>query len=243
MIKGIIFDMGYTLLRFTGDWKIVTQEGAEAMAMWYFKKKRIRLDASALIEAFFNERIAGFEKASRTQTEVLAQECLHNALESIDAPASTRRLVEAAIKIYFEPEEAAWQSYPDAVDTVKLLRDQGYRLGLYSNATDDAFVQRLINRSRLRPGLSPVFSSAKWGWRKPKPEPFELIAGRWRLSPQEIVVVGDTLNADILGAQNAGMHSILMTIDEADSNDDNRHIQPTAIADSLSDLSQIIAQL
>ena len=94
-----------------------------------------------------------------------------------------------------------------------------------------------------RPWLSPTFSSAGWGWRKPKPEAFDLIARRWDLSPAEIVMVGDTLNADILGAHRAGMHSILVTMDEAFSNDENRHIQPEAVADRLSILPAIIAQI
>ena len=243
MIKGIIFDMGNTLLRFAGDWDTVIQAGAQAMANWYFKKKHIKLDQLALVEAFLNERAAGREIAHQTHTEVLARQSLRDALKKIEAPASAEALVEAAIKVFFEPEEAVWRSYPDAADTLKGLYSRGYRLGLYSNATDDPLVQRMINTNGLRPWLSPTFSSAGCGWRKPKPEPFEMIAGRWGLRPGEIVVVGDTLKADILGAHNAGMFSILVTMDEAASNGDSRHIQPTATADSLSALPEIIAGL
>ncbi len=243
MIKGIIFDLGHTLVRFTGDWETVKRQGAEAMATWYFKKKHIKIDAPGLVEAFIREREAGRQIAYQTQTEVVAQQSLRDALETIGAPASTKSLVEAAIKVYFGPEEATWQSYPDTLDTLKLLKTQGYRLGLYSNATDDPFIQRLVNRNGLRPWLSPTFSSAGWGWRKPKREPFDLIARRWGLPPQEIVVVGDTLPADILGAQNAGMHSILVTMDEARANADHRHIRPTTVAGGLSELPGIIAEL
>jgi len=52
-----------------------------------------------------------------------------------------------------------------------------------------------------------------------------------------------TLNADILGAQNAGMPAILVTMDEAPSNAEQRHIQPTAVVETLSALPEIIAQL
>jgi putative hydrolase of the HAD superfamily len=213
------------------------------MATWYWKKKHIKLDGPALVEAFIAERAAGRELAYQTQTEVVAQQSLRDALQKIDAPASTGGFVEAAIKTYFEPEEAAWHPYPDAIDTLKTLKGQGFRLGLYSNATDDAFVQRLVNKSGCRPWLSPAFSSAGWGWRKPKREPFDLIAKRWDLPAEQIVVVGDTLQADILGAQHAGMHSILVTMDEAPSNTGNRHIQPTAAASRLSELPQLIANL
>ncbi len=243
MIKGIIFDLGSTLIRFSGDWPTVIRAGAEAMVEWYLKKKHIRLDGPALVETFLAERINARAVAAATQMEVLAQHSLREALRKIQAPATAEALIEAAIKVYFAPEEAVWTAYPDAVETLKQLKNQGYRLGAYSNATDDKLIQRLVNQCYLRPWLSPTFSSAGWGWRKPKREAFALIAGRWNLSPAEIVVVGDTLSADILGAHNAGMFSILMTMEEVSSNVTHRHIQPTAVAERLLALPEIIVQL
>lgn len=243
MIKGIIFDLGSTLLQFTGDEAAIERVGAEAMADWYLKKRHIKLDGPALVETFLAERAAGRALALETYTEVTAQQSLSQALKKVDAPAATGALVEAAIKVYFTLEESAWVAYPDAVETLKQLKSRGYRLGLYSNATDDKLIQRLVNQGGLRPWLSPTFSSAGWGWRKPRPEPFELIAGRWGLAPAEVVVVGDTLSADILGAQNAGMAGILVTMNEPSFNSQYRHIQPAAVAESLSALPGIVAQL
>ncbi len=245
MINGIIFDLGHTLLYLEGDWRELARTGAEAMAEWYFKKKRIKLDQAALVQSFLMERTAAIVKAEKSQTEIGAETCLVQALEAIDAPpkAKAKPMLEAAIKLYFEGEQAAWQPYPDTIDTLKRLKAQGYRLGLYSNATDDAFVQRLINENRLRPLLTVTLSSAGYGWRKPRPEAFQVIAQRWGLPPEEIVVVGDSLNADVLGAQNAGMKSMLVTMRESSSNDQHRHIQPTATAARLSELPQMIADL
>lgn len=242
-MKGIIFDLGSTLLRFTDNYDTVTRAGAEAMADWYFKKKHIKLDQAALVEAFISERAAGRVQAYQTRTEVTAQTSLRQALQKINAPATAEAFAEAAIKIYFEPEEAAWQPYADTVAVLQQLAGQGYRLGLYSNATDDPFIQRLVNRYKLRPWLAPVFSSAGWGWRKPNPEPFQLIAERWELSPREVVVVGDTLNADILGAQQAGMTGLLVTMHESPYNTENRHIQPDAVAATLTEAATLIRSM
>ncbi|MBN1219525.1 MAG: HAD family hydrolase [Anaerolineae bacterium] len=240
MTRGIIFDLGSTLIHFTRDWESVNQEGVEAMTAWYLKKKHVRLDEAAFVEAFLAERMADYERGHQTQTQIVAQQSLRKALQKIGAPPQAEALVEGAIKVYFGPEEAAWQPYPDAVATLKLFKDQGYRLGLYSNASDDPLIQRLVNQNGLRPWLSPTFSSAGWDWRKPKPEAFDLIARRWGLPAEEIVVVGDTLEADILGAQNAGMQSILVTMDENPANIHHRHIQPTAVAESLSELPEMV---
>jgi FMN phosphatase YigB (HAD superfamily) len=172
LIKGIIFDLGNTLIKLTDQWEHVNQAGAEAMATWYLKKKHIKLDSTALIETFLAERTAAMEAAQETESEIVAEQWLQAALLKIEAPASAGAFAEAALKTFFGPQEAACQVYPDAIDTLKTCRAHGYRVGLYSNAPDDALVQRIVNRSKLRPWLSPTFSSAGWGWRKPKADPF-----------------------------------------------------------------------
>ncbi|GAB4449390.1 MAG: HAD-IA family hydrolase [Anaerolineae bacterium] len=247
MIKGIIFDFGHTLFQLTADSEALSLAGATEMATWYLKKKHVKLDADALVAAFEAERKAGYARAVETQTEVLAEECLRAALKQIDAPASAGAFTEAAIKIYFGPAEAAWQPYPDAVATLQQLHAAGYRLGLYSNVSDDKVVQRLINKAGLRPWLSPTFSSAGTGWRKPRPDGLQLIARRWGLEPAHIVMVGDSPEADIVAAHNAGMRGILVGVvaaaAEAPFKGGQSPIQPDATAARLSDLPGLLTQL
>jgi putative hydrolase of the HAD superfamily len=243
VVKGIIFDLGQTLIYADGDWPAIALAGAEAMAEWYLKKKHIKLDTTALIEAFLAEREIDRQTALQTRQEITAQQTLREVLKKIEAPASTGATVEAAIKTFFGPEEETWQLYPEVIETLKELKSQQYRLGLYSNATDDALIQRLVNRSGLRPYLSPTFSSAGWGWRKPRPEVFELIAQRWGLSPQEVTVVGDDLEADIAGAQQAGMPGILLLRDRAASGLHAKVIQPAATLSSLMELPAVLTRL
>jgi putative hydrolase of the HAD superfamily len=232
-IRGIIFDLGSTLMYFDGDWEDVVSRGAANMAA-LFTRKRVKLDDAALAKIFVTERRAGREVACRTES-------LRAALEKVEAPPEAIALVPEAVRVYFEPEEAAWKAYPDAKATLKHLFEQGYRLGLLSNATDDAFIQRLVNRLELRPWLSPTFSSAGLGLRKPLREPFELILSRWNLPPASVVMVGDTLDADILGAHKVGMRGILIAADEAASNNDHRGtIIPDATINVLSELPALI---
>jgi putative hydrolase of the HAD superfamily len=166
---------------------------------------------------------------------------LRVALDKIGGPNEASALIPQAARVYFGPEEAAWKAYPDAQPTLKRLSEQGYRLGLLSNATDDPFIQRLVNRLELRPWLSPTFSSAGLRWRKPLREPFDLILSRWKLPPEEVIVVGDTLNADILGAHNAGMRGVLITADESPRNDAYRDaIVPDATIAKIGDLPGLL---
>ena len=239
-VRGVIFDLGSTLMAFDADWEDVEGRGVADM-LAFFKRKRVKLDEAALTETFIAERRAGREVAYRTQREVTCTDSLRAALEKVGAPPEAFSLEAEAVRVCFGPEETAWNAYPDAVATLKRLHAQGYRLGLLSNASDDLFIQRLVNRLGLRPWLSPAFSSAGLGVRKPSREPFDLILARWNLPPESVIMVGDTLNADILGAHNTGMRGVLITADEPPWNDDDREsIKPDASIATISELPGLI---
>ncbi len=243
MIKGIIFDLGGTLMHFQGDLNAAEQRGAEAVADWLIKKKRIKVDAPALTAAILTARKESFAQARETLRPTLAKDAISSALQRVNAPPRAADFAQAAVKIFFQVEEKAHVLLPDALDTLKSLKAQGVKCALLSNASDDALIQRLVNNSGLRPYLSPVFSSAGLGWQKPRAEPFLLIAQRWQLAPQHIAVVGDTLSADIQGARNAGMTGILVTRVENPRNNKNRHIKPDVTIATLADLPEVVGGL
>lgn len=247
-IRGILFDLGGTLMTFTSDWDEVQRRGAVQMAA-FFRQRRIAVDEEQLVRFFLAERQAGFERATATQCEVLATQCLRIALEKIAAPAGAFDMISEAIRVYFAPEEAAWQAFPDAKDTLRRLAairasdgKPAYRMGALSNATDDAIIQRLVNRLGLRPWLSPVWTSAGLGLRKPRREVFEALLARWELPPESVVMVGDRLEIDILGAQQVGMRTVLITADDVPSNQLYRDtIIPDATIQCIGELPALLA--
>jgi HAD superfamily hydrolase (TIGR01549 family) len=239
-VHGVIFDLGSTLMFFDGDWEDVINRGVADM-LAFFKRKRVELNEGALAESFIAERQSGREVAHRTQREVTCGDSLRAALEHVDAPLEAFPLVPEAVRVSFGPEEYAWKAYPDARETLEQLHGHGLRLGLLSNDTDDAFIQRLVNRLGLRAWLSPTFSSAGLSLRKPCREPFDLILSRWNLPPESVIMVGDTLGADILGAHNADMRGVLITADESAWNEKDREtIIPDATIPALSELPGLI---
>ncbi len=245
-VRGILFDLGGTLMTFVGDWEDVQQRGAADMAA-FSVRHRVAVDEAALAETFLAARETGFERAARTHREMPCAETMRFALEATGAPAAAFRLISEAVRVYFAPEEAAWKAFPDAKPTLRHLasgssdRTPAYRLGALSNATDDPLIQRLVNRLEFRPWLAPVWTSAALGHRKPLREPFDALLARWHLPPESVIVVGDRLNADILGAHNAGMRGVLITADEAPDNGQHRDtILPDATIDQISELPALL---
>lgn len=243
MIKGLIFDLGGTLLKFEGDWPTVAQQGAEDLVTWYVKKKRIRLEREPLVQAILKHRQAGLAQAAETLQEFTLAQAVELALADIEAPKHATAAISQGLPFYFQAEEQACTPFSEARDVLKKLYLNNLRLGIFSNAPDDPLVQRLVNRSGFRPWVSPVFSSAALGYRKPHPSGFQLIAERWNLPPEQIAVIGDTLSADILGAQRAGMVGILATMTENPQNAQHQDITPTATIANLSELPALLAEL
>ena len=103
---------------------------------------------------------------------------------------------------------AAWgQTHtlvPGAKETLKALRDKGYRLFAASNSFGH------LQRSRLsHAGLLDMFEdtyiSMDIGFDKPDIRFYETALNRCGLSAGEVLMVGDSMTTDILGAQKAGL--------------------------------------
>ena len=240
MIKGIIFDLGSTLIQFKSNWPDVVRAGAEATATWFFKQRRIKVDQESLVEAILEQRRIAFAQAAETLQEAQMRQILLAALQQTNVSKRAETMLDMALRQFFGPEEAAHDPFPDAAATLKTLRAAGLKVGILSNAPDDRLVQRLVNINGLRPWASPVFSSAGLGWRKPSPQPFALIAKRWQLPPEQIAVVGDSLVADILGAQSAGMAGILAEMAPNPANAQATHIRPDRRITALAQVPPLI---
>jgi putative hydrolase of the HAD superfamily len=143
-------------------------------------------------------------------------------------------LLFGAIDAFFAYEEARWFAYPEAIPVLRSLSDRGLRLGMFSNATCDRLIQRLVDRLGFRPWLDPALTSAGTGIRKPDPAAFTPILEAWDLPPEAVVMVGDTLDADILGAQQAGMRAVWLRSRE-DARQEGSASRPDAQAPAVPD--------
>jgi HAD superfamily hydrolase (TIGR01549 family) len=140
--------------------------------------------------------------------EVTAEESMRWTFAHFRLAEPDPALTMGAVDAFFAYEDSRWSAYPGALDVLADLAGRGLRLGMFSNATHDPFIQHLVDRLGFRPWLDPALSSAGTGIRKPDPLAFAPILKAWHLPPAAVVVVGDTLEADILGAQRAGMRSV-----------------------------------
>jgi HAD superfamily hydrolase (TIGR01549 family) len=105
------------------------------------------------------------------------------------------------------PHPARWRLFDDTLPTLDRLSRQGWTQVILSNHVPE--LPAIIHHLQLRPYISRIFNSAETGYEKPHPQAFRHtlaalgdIAAVW--------MIGDSLQADIIGASMAGLPAILV---------------------------------
>ncbi len=242
MLRGVLFDLGSTLIRYTGDDR-ETQAHMRADLAGFLAAQGVPIDPEQFI-ATFAARLDEFtSQRLHDWVEVTSAFVLRETLAALGQPPLPDELAARALKAYFAYSEARWQPMPAVHETLAAVAARGYRLGLISNASDDANVQRLIDNAGLRHWFDPILVSAAVGLRKPNPRIFEMALEAWEMQPAEAVMVGDTLGADVLGAQLTGLRSVwLASRAAAPANEAHRHtVQADAVIHDLAELPAALA--
>ncbi len=121
-----------------------------------------------------------------------------------------------------------------------------YPLALCSNFTHAGTARRVVSEAGFDPHLATVLISEEMGIRKPRAEIFEAMAQALDVSPQEILHVGDNLEADVAGADALGMTTVWLTRQIADPETvlaSHSGARPHFALDDLMDLPVLVARL
>jgi HAD superfamily hydrolase (TIGR01662 family) len=244
LIRGVIFDLGSTLIRYDAEWREVMAE-SHAVLTDYLIACGLELDREAFASAFEKEVIDNYQARMHHWVERTAGSLLRDVLALFGQNAIDDEIIDEGLKRMYAVSEARWHPMPDVYDVLEAFQEQGKRLGMISNASDEGNVQRLIDQAGLREYFDPILISAAEGMRKPDESLFEKVLQTWGIEPDQVVMIGDLLGADILGAQRAGMHQIWLTAEaDSPSNDVFREaVQPEAKAERLTDVLEIVRDM
>lgn len=103
--------------------------------------------------------------------------------------------------------------YPDTIPTLQMLKRDGYKLAIVSNWDTPLFP--LLERLDIAHLFDTITASHDERIRSAKPDAhiFEYTLNKIGVSAEETVHVGDTYEADIIGAQAVGIRPILIDRD------------------------------
>lgn len=235
-IDGVIFDLGSTLIHRTG--LALEREKCSVLAHFAASEWGCR-DPGSLAAQLLEIRLDGWRRSEAELVERLATESIARAFAQAGLPVD-ELTVRRAEAVFFEPEVRVSQLYPAAVETLERLRAMGFRIGMISNATSHALIVEVTARHGIDAYFNPLVSSAGHGKVKPHPEIFRHVLDAWGVPAQHAVMVGDTLAADIAGAQAVGMRSILVDIEPNPANAAFTGPAPTARVEDLQEIPRLI---
>lgn len=140
---------------------------------------------------------------------------------------------------YLEERRERAYIYEDMMETLTSLHSQ-YRLLLLTNGTPDLQQEKVDSVPGLASFFEHIVISGDFGIGKPSESIFWHAIDLLALRRSEVIMVGDNLYTDILGANRSGIPSIWINRSSGSRPD---HIFPTHEVESLSELYSLIQSL
>jgi putative hydrolase of the HAD superfamily len=237
----VLFDLGNTLFYFQGSWNTVMKEGYQAVARTLVSMGLIN-DGQNFLQRFIFQMEMYTRERESTHIEQTSLVILRRTLQEFTSQKVDPNDLRTAINALYHVSEQYWEIEVDTIDCLEALKKEGYHLGIISNAADAQDVTYLINKGSLGPYLEQVIISAEFGLRKPHPKIFRKALSFWHAEPEETVMIGDSLNADIIGAQKIKIPAVWITrrVDKSVMNDPKIPIEPDASINTLAELPGLL---
>jgi len=241
-MKVIFLDLGSTLIYAQEPWPPVLARAEQELvrclrqAGFPIESTTIRNGFDTFLEAYYDQRDK--DNVEPTAFVFLRELLTRNGFGSVPDP-----ILRRALGSMYAVTERNWRVEEDALSTLTSLREGGYRLGLVSNTSDDNNVHALVDQGGLRPFFDLILTSAGCGYRKPHARIFQIALDHFEIQPEQAVMVGDTLEADIAGANSLGIYSVWITRRAILPADGELTIQPQAVISTLAELPPLLKDL
>jgi len=182
--------------------------GTRAGALGLFERYRDRLTGTDehLMQRWNTLLDHHFERYLRGETSFIGQRRARiRGLFGLTPDQMSDAEVDAVHTVYEEVKDGVRRLFPDAIETLDALG--GFRLGVVSNGSSARQRQKLATVGMVD-RFAAVMISEDIGVAKPHPEIFEAACEAVSASPSACIHVGDRLDADALGARDAGLTGV-----------------------------------
>jgi len=246
MLKAILFDVDDTLLdwtQFSGEWEPIESPRVENVYRYLCQIGQPTGGLDAYKQEYFERTRRVWTLSTETQIAPHVGSVLIEAAAALGVPTdeiNMRACLEAFKRGQVIPGVTV---FPEATEVLSLLRDRGIRRGIITNAYAPMWVR---DAELAQYGLLEYFpecriSSADIGRVKPHPAIFRAALARLTITPQEAIFVGDSLHADIVGAQGVGLRAVWRPHDSTNGhNTYASEIRPDATIANLRELLPLL---
>ncbi|QED38847.1 noncanonical pyrimidine nucleotidase, YjjG family [Antarcticibacterium arcticum] len=198
-IQHIYFDLDHTLWDFDKNSALTFEV--------IFKKEKLEIDLACFLKAYvpINENYWRLYREDQISKESLRTGRLKDCFEVLNVPV-TPVTIENLSNRYIEFLPGFSNLLEDTIEVLQYLTSK-YKLHIITNGFEEVQNTKLVN-SQISEFFNTVTTSEEAGVKKPHPLIFNKAMEKSNASPANSLMIGDSYEADILGAQRAGMQSL-----------------------------------
>ncbi len=206
-VRAILYDAGRTLMR----------PKPQAHDIWEFLSHQLGLDLARERQLpdlghFYYARLGkdglgAYDSDARARSfwsEYYAQALLD---AGVDLPRPELLSAGQAVYDWYQRPEQ-WEPYPETLEALDRAHERGLVQGVVSDWGTD--LVPILHAHEVTRHLDFVVASAAVGAAKPHPDIFRFALARADLEPSEVLYVGDSYVADVLGARAVGIAPVLI---------------------------------
>ncbi len=198
-ITDIFFDLDHTLWDFEKNSKMTFNK--------IFDENQVAVDLEEFLSYYvpLNLEYWKLYREERISKSQLRYERLRRSFEAVQYEVEDE-LINRLSEQYIEHLSSFNNLIPNTIEVLEYLKPK-YRLHIITNGFQEIQEKKLKNASILG-YFNQVVNSEMAGVKKPNPRIFELALQMASVTPDRSLMIGDSIEADILGAQAAGFKTL-----------------------------------
>lgn len=199
LVTDIFFDLDHTLWDFERNSSLTFEK--------ILAEHGIDISLRDFLEVYVPTNLAFWKlyREEKITKENLRYQRLKTVFDQLRHPVSDE-VIHSLSKEYINHLSSYTHLFPDTVAVLNYLRPT-YRLHIITNGFQEIQEKKLKN-SGIHHFFEHIVDSEMAGVKKPNPIIFELALNRAKVHPQKSLMIGDSLEADILGAKSVGLHTL-----------------------------------
>ncbi|CAM1368881.1 putative hydrolase of the HAD superfamily [Tenacibaculum sediminilitoris] len=208
-IKHLFFDLDHTLWDFDRNSKLIFQQ--------IFKEQNILIPIDVFLEVYVPVNLKYWRLYREDKIEKLALR-YHRLKETFNVLeyAISDTLINKISEDYIQYLPNFNYLFPDAIEVLQYLENK-YQLHIITNGFEK--VQNLkLKKSGIHIFFKEIITSECVGAKKPNTKVFEFALEKAGAKANESLMIGDSYEADIMGAINSGMKAIHFTQESRNNN-------------------------
>lgn len=196
-VTDVFFDLDHTLWDFERNSALTFDR--------IFSENGVAVDLSDFLRVYvpINLKFWKLFREGRINKDELRFQRLRTAFDSLGYPVADP-LIRYLSDQYIAHLSSYNYLFPNTVEILEYL-SPNYKLHIVTNGFQETQDKKLQN-ARIDRYFSQVINSEMAGVKKPDPQIFRLALSRANAVPEKSIMIGDSIEADILGAKAVGLH-------------------------------------